>query len=111
MSDEVMTAASYRKTVPFPKLEKMQGCPVLKITESGGPFDRFTLIDETHAPTVVPQKPVRIAGNFLDYMNDMYLLPDQVDLQAIDYGLYRSARDAENIQNYFLQALSQMSPK
>jgi len=45
--------------------------------------------------------------NFLDDLNDMYLMPDQVELRSPRNGLHGFLLDAMNIHGYFQRALSQ----
>jgi len=46
------------------------------------------------------------AGNFFDYMLDMYAPPDQVQLRTTDSGWRGRERDAQNIRGYFQRAIS-----
>ncbi len=54
------------------------------------------------------QEPGRGAGDFVDCLNDMHVPPDQVRLRTVCNGQNGLVRDAENIRNYFRNALSEM---
>ncbi|MCY4007869.1 MAG: hypothetical protein OXE84_13770 [Rhodobacteraceae bacterium] len=62
-------------------------------------------------PVPLPQDHEPRVGDFLDYMNDMYMSPDQVELRTVCDGWNGLVQDAQNIRRYFQKALSEIPPE
>jgi hypothetical protein len=56
-----------------------------------------------------PVSPAR--GTFLDYVIDMYELPDQIELRQVYNGKRGFQRDMSNIRSYFKRAEASVLPK
>ena len=54
-------------------------------------------------------EPESRAGDFFDYLLDMYSPPDQVELRGVRNDRHGPVRDAQHIRSYFRNALSEIS--